>query len=526
MREGASHSRARWLPSLVWTIPLIAALLGVVLIARSVHSRGPTVTISFATAGGLERGKTRVKSKSVDIGTVRGIRLSHDLSHVLVTVELTKDAEKFAAKDTRFWVVAPRVGASGVSGLSALLNGPFIEADAGRSKALASDFVGLEAPPAVTIDEKGHRYRLHAETLGALDVGTSIFYRRDRVGQVIGYSIAKDGASVNIDVFVKAPFDQYVMTNTRWWRDSGVKVKVASNGVNIDMQSLASILSGGLAFEAPPDSPRQPQARDNTEFTLAANEAEATREPDGLPLRLMMYFDQSLRGLAVGAPVDFKGLVVGEVTNIGVHYDRRTRAFTMPVTMNLYPQRLRRLSSHGLPEMGTPEGKETMKAMVARGLRGQLRIANVLTGQLYVALSIFPEAKPAKANLDHDPIELPTVPGKLLALQSEAGDLAAKLDKMPLDEMGMNLNNSLKGADRKITHLSNEVLPPLSDNLDSVQQSLAGAGASLQQDSPFQVEVHQTLQGLMPTLQYFNAMSEYLQRHPESLLRGKAGDKP
>ncbi|MFX1676901.1 MlaD family protein [Paraburkholderia sp. A2WS-5] len=523
MREGASRSRARWLPSLVWTIPLVAALLGVVLIVRSANSRGPTVTISFAAAGGLERGKTRIKCKSVDIGIVRAIRLSHDLSRVLVTVELTRDAEKFTAKDSRFWVVAPRVGASGVSGLSALLNGPYIEADAGRSKQQASDFVGLEAPPAVTVDEKGHRYRLHAETLGALDVGSPIFYRRDRVGQVIGYSIGKDGASVNVDVFVKAPFDQYVMTNTRWWRESGVKVKIASNGVNIDTQSLASILAGGLAFEARPDSPPQPQAPDNTAFTLAANQAEAMREPDGLPLRVVMYFDQSLRGLAVGAPVDFQGIVIGEVTNIGIDYDRRARTLIMPVSMNVYPQRLRRLSRGEFPETHSIEGKAAMKAMVARGLRGQLRIANVLTGRLYVALSLFPEAKPAKADFDHDVIELPTVPSKVLALQNQAGEMAAKLDKVPLDEMGTNLNTSLQGMNRKMTSLSNDVLPPLSDALDATQQSLAGAGVFLQQGSPFHVEVHQSLQGLTPTLQYFNAMADYLERHPESLLRGKSG---
>ncbi|CAM2186522.1 paraquat-inducible protein B [Paraburkholderia sacchari] len=523
MKEGASHSRARWLPSLVWTIPLVAALAGVVLIVWSVHSRGPTVTISFATAGGLERGKTRIKSRSVDIGIVRAIRLSHDLSRVLVTVELTREAEKFTAKDSRFWVVAPRVGASGVSGLSALLNGPYIEADAGRSNEQASDFVGLEAPPAVTIDEKRHRCRLHAETLSALDVGSPIFYRRDRVGQVIGYSIGEDGGSVNVDVFVKAPFDQYVTTNTRWWRESGVKVKIASNGINIDTQSLASILAGGLAFEARPDSPPQPQAPDNMAFALAANEADAMREPDGLPLRVVMYFDQSLRGLAVGAPVDFQGIVIGEVTHIGVDYDRRKHAFIMPVSMNVYPQRLRRLSHGKFPETHSLEGIAAIKAMVARGLRGQLRIANVLTGRLYVALNVFPEAKPAKADFDHDAIELPTVPSKILALQSQAGEMAAKLDKIPLDEMGMNLNTSLKGVDQTITHFSNEVLPPLSDSLDSTQKSLAGAGALLQQDSPFHVELHQTLQGLTPTLQYFNAMADYLERHPESLLRGKSG---
>ena len=205
----------RWLPSLVWIVPLVAALIGIALVVKSVASRGPTITISFMTAEGLEPGKTKVKYKDVDIGSVRAIKLSPNLSRVLVTVELTKDAENFAKKDSRFWVVRARIGASGVSGLGTLLSGSYIGADAGRSDETASDFVGLETPPAVTIDEKGHRYTLHSDNLGSLDIGTPIFYRRIQVGQVTGYSLDKDGNGVTVQVFVSAPYDQYVGTNTR-----------------------------------------------------------------------------------------------------------------------------------------------------------------------------------------------------------------------------------------------------------------------------------------------------------------------
>jgi paraquat-inducible protein B len=516
----------RWLPSLVWIVPLLAALIGVALVVKSVSMRGPTITISFASAEGLETGKTKVKYKDVDIGSVRSIKLSPNRSHVLVTVELTKDAEAFAVKDSRFWVVRARIGASGVSGLSTLLSGSYIGADAGRSTESATDFVGLEAPPAVTIDEKGHRYTLHSETLGSLDIGTPIFYRRIQVGQVTGYSLDKDGTGVTVSVFVSAPYDQYVGTNTRWWHASGVNVQLDSSGIKVNTQSLATIVVGGLAFQAPPGQSAGPQAPDNATFALATDQADAMREPDGAPIRVVMYFNQSLRGLSVGAPVDFRGIALGQVTNIGIEYDPKEHNFTMPVTMDIYPLRLSRHSRNQTPMAGTPQGHELLKRLVERGLRGQLRTGNLITGQLYIALDMFPKVAPAKSDLDHDPIELPTVPNSLEELQLQVADIVKKLDKIPFDQIGTNLNESLKNANQLFGQVNNEVLPQLRGTLSEAQKTFGAAQATLQQDSPLQSDVHQAMQELTRTLQSLNSLSDYLERHPESLLRGKTGDNP
>jgi len=516
----------RWLPSLVWIVPLVAALIGVALVVKSVASRGPTITISFMTAEGLEPGKTKVKYKDVDIGSVRAIKLSPNLSRVLVTVELTKDAENFAKKDSRFWVVRARVGASGVSGLGTLLSGSYIGADAGRSDETASDFVGLETPPAVTIDEKGHRYTLHSDNLGSLDIGTPIFYRRIQVGQVTGYSLDKDGNGVTVQVFVSAPYDQYVGTNTRWWHASGVNVQLDSSGIKVNTQSLATVIVGGLAFEAPAGQAMGPQAPDNSTFTLADDETDAMKEPDGAPQHVVMYFNQSLRGLSVGAPVDFRGIVLGQVTGIGIEYDPKEHNFTMPVTMNLYPQRLSRRIHGEAPTPHTAQSQELVRRLVARGLRGQLRTGNLITGQLYVALDIFPKAPPAKVDVNRDPMELPTIPNSLEELQLQVADIAKKLDKIPFDQIGNNLNDSLKNANQLFDKVNDEILPQMRGTLDQAQKTFNAAQSTLQQDSPMQTDVHQALQELTRTLQSLNALSDYLERHPESLLRGKSGDKP
>ncbi|WP_027816837.1 PqiB family protein [Paraburkholderia bannensis] len=516
----------RWLPSLVWIVPLIAALIGVALVVKSVAMRGPTITISFMTAEGLEPGKTKVKYKDVDIGSVRAIKLSPNLSHVLVTVELTKDAENFAKKDSRFWVVRPRIGASGVSGLGTLLSGSYIGADAGRSEETASDFTGLETPPAVTIDEKGHRYTLHSENLGSLDIGTPIFYRRIQVGQVTGYSLDKDGTGVTVQVFVSAPYDQYVGTNTRWWHASGVNVQLDSSGIKVNTQSLATVVVGGLAFQAPSGQAMGPQAPDNSTFSLASDESEAMKEPDGAPVRVVMYFNQSLRGLSVGATVDFRGIVLGQVTDIGIEYDPKEHNFTMPVTMDLYPLRLSRRTRGEPPAPHTPQSRELVKRLVARGLRGQLRTGNLITGQLYIALDVFPKAGPAKADLDRDPMELPTVPNSLEELQQQVADITKKLNQIPFDKIGNNLNESLKNANQLFGKVNDEILPQMKGTLDEAQKTFSAAQSTLQQDSPLQSDVHQAMQELTRTLQSLNSLTDYLERHPESLLRGKSGDKP
>jgi paraquat-inducible protein B len=516
-----------WLPSLVWVIPLIAALIGVGLVVKSVLEKGPTINISFISAEGLEPGKTKVKYKDVDIGFVKTIKLAKNHSRVNVEVQLTKEAEDFAVKDSRFWVVRPRIGASGVSGLGTLLSGAYIGVDGGRSTETQTQFVGLESPPAVTVDQKGHQFTLRGESLGSIDIGSPVFYRRVQVGQVTGFSLDKDGTGVTVQVFVSAPFDQYVGTNSRWWHASGVDVRLDSSGFKLNTQSLATVIVGGLAFQSPPGQAVGVQAPNNMTFRLGSDEADAMREPDGEPVRVVMNFNQSLRGLAVGAPVDFRGIVLGQVTNIGVEYDPQTKNFNMPVTVDLYPDRLRRRTlGQPVPETGTEASHKMLLALVSHGLRGQLRTGNLLTGQLYVAIDLFPKAPKATVDISRDPIELPTIPNSLDELQLQIADIAKKLAQVPFDQIGNNLNTALKNADHLFSQLDKEVLPQTRDTLAAAKQTFSSAQATLQQDSPLQSDVHQALQELTRTLQSLNALSDYLERHPESLLRGKSGDKP
>jgi paraquat-inducible protein B len=515
----------RWLPSLVWLIPLLAAIIGGTLLFRTIFDQGPTVTVTFKTGEGLEAGKTRVKYKDVDIGIVTRITLNEDLSNVQTTIEMSKEARRFASGDTRFWVVRPNISASGVTGLGTLLSGSYIGVDAGKSTESKYDFVGLETAPPVTVDQKGKQFSLHAESLGSVDVGSPVFYRRVQVGQVIAFALDKEGRGVGLTVFINEPYVRYVTQNARWWHASGVDVRLDSSGFKLNTQSLAALVVGGLAFETATGEREGPPAPEGTTFNLTADQASAMREPDSAPVSTVFYFNQTLRGLAPGATVDFRGIVLGEVRSVSVEYDPVTRDFRMPVTVDLYPGRLGSRFASAMSVRDASARQDVLARMVERGLRAQLRTGNLLTGQLYVALDFFPKAAKVKIVANQEPFEVPTIPNSLDELQTQVASIARKLDQVPFEDIGKNVNEALKNANLLFQKLDSQVVPEMKDTLTAAKQTFGTAERVLQSDSPLQADVRQALQQLTQTLQTLNSLADYLERHPESLIRGKKGEK-
>ncbi|EJL80350.1 intermembrane transport protein PqiB [Variovorax sp. Varisp85] len=522
--------RREWLPSLIWLIPIVAALVGITLVARILLERGPEVVLTFKTAEGLEAGKTAVKYKDVQIGLVTHLRLARDRSHVRVLVQFNKDAKGFTAADSRFWVVRPRLDTSGISGLNTLLSGAYIGADAGVSEDTAGEFTGLETPPIVTRDDSGKQFLLRANDVGSLDVGSPVYFRRIKVGQVAAYELDGDGRGVTMRVFVNSPYDKFVGMNTRFWQASGIDAQLSASGFTLRTQSLATILLGGIAFQAPDDT-MGPVAKENAAFALAQDEAAAMKEPDGPSQPLLMYFNQSLRGLTPGAPVDFRGVVIGEVKSIGVEFDRAEREFRMPVLVQVYPDRLRRRAGESGTESRATQ-QERLRFLAEKGLRAQLRNGNLLTGQVYVALDFFPKAPPVKIDLTKNPVELPTVANSLDEIQSQVQEIATKLNKVPYEQIAGDLrttlaalNKTLTTTEQTVNRINNDVTPELAAAMKDVRKTVSSAERTLADDSPLQQDMRQTLQELTRAAGSVRVLTDYLERHPESLLRGKPDDR-
>ncbi|MBP0597787.1 MCE family protein [Herbaspirillum sp. LeCh32-8] len=519
--------RRNWLPSLVWLIPIIAAIVGLTLVAKILVDRGPVVTVSFRSAEGLEAGKTKVKYKDVDIGQVQAIKLAEDRSHVLVSIQLTKEASGFNAEDTRYWVVRPRIAASGISGLGTLLSGAYIGVDAGASDETRKEFVGLEQPPIVTRDASGRQFVLHTADLGSLDIGTPVFYRRIKVGQVMAYDLDEDGRGVTLRVFVNAPYDKFITLNSRFWHASGFDMELNASGFKLHTQALSTVVLGGIAFRDRDEDVKAEPAKEGTEYQLVDDEATAMKDPDGAPQTVLLYFDQSLRGLQPGATVDFRGVVLGEVKNIGIEYDRSKGEFRMPVTVQIFPDRLGRRFNQEVNGPRHPAA-ERLKFMVKRGLRAQLRNGNLLTGQLYVAIDFFPKAKPVQIDTDKVPLELPTIPGSLDELQTQLADIAGKLAKVPFDEIGRDLqttvktlNKTLSTAEQTAARINNDIAPEMMAAMKDARKTLNAAERTLSDDAPLQQDVRQTMQELSRAAASIRILTDYLQQHPESLIRGK-----
>ncbi|MDR6294066.1 paraquat-inducible protein B [Inquilinus ginsengisoli] len=534
----------------IWLIPIVAVLIAGYLGWITFSSQGPTITISFQAADGLEAGKTLIKHKEVVFGTVKTIALSEDLSHVEVTAEMTQAAAPHLNQDTRFWVVRPRLSASGgLTGFSTIVSGSYIELDPGKGESRRS-FTGLEDPPVVRADVPGTEFLLKADRIGSVGPGSPIFYRDVQVGQVMGFDADNLANGVTIHAFVRAPFDSQVRAKTNFWNASGISIGAGAQGLKIQLESLTAVLAGGIAFDTPDVGSAGEQAKAGTTFTLYKDQASVEEAEYTVRLPYLLYFDGSVGGLEPGANVEWRGIKVGRVSEVRLQYDAAQNRMRIPVLVELEPQRIEMVGAK--PGLGPKEYTDQVKALVGRGLRAQLKNGNLLTGQLIVTLDIFPDTyQQTVGEGDRYPI-LPTVQGQFDSVMRSASAILDKISALPIDQLVDQTNATLKtlqslAASPEIT----ESLRSLAGALSSTQQLLGQAntnlGPTLQQlppllaaaqqavrrlggtlgsdgygaDSGFKRDLTRLMGQVEDTLRSIRVLTDYLEQHPEALIRGK-----
>ncbi|WP_166267935.1 intermembrane transport protein PqiB [Marinobacter caseinilyticus] len=522
--------------SLVWLVPIVATIVGLSMLFKAWQETGPTIRISFQTAGSLTAEKSPIKYRNVVIGEVADVKLSSDHGQVIVTAKLNREAVDFTRQDSRYWVVRPRIGTEGISGLDTLLSGGFIAADPGTSAHRTESFTGLESPPPVTYGEPGKRFVVKAEDLGSLDIGSPIYYRKVRVGQLVSYELDHSGDSVNMDVFVSAPNDRFVTADTRFWNASGIRIGVSADGVEFDAESLVSVVTGGIAFATPPDGQAEP-AETDTSFRLYPTQ-EAALTPDKGPAQIIrMHFGHSLRGLREGAQVDFKGKKIGEVTEISLDYDPVTETFPVIVDAKVYPQligdaydKLLRTQTIDVGDNQQSLTQALFHQFVRQGLHAEARQNNLLTGQLYVALAFVPGAGTdvvADKNAGAV-VEIPTQFTSFDKIQDQLTDIVDRLSQIPFDRIADNLNGSLEELKQTLTSINRDTLPSTRNTLQGIDilvnemsATLQAATATFAYDSPERQRIGHTLNELERMSRSVRDLSDYLRRHPEALIRGR-----
>jgi paraquat-inducible protein B len=517
----------RWIPRLVWVVPIVAAVIGISLLFRNWENEGPRITISFLSGEGVQVGKTLVKYRDVTVGSVSDVGLSADHQTVVVSASLSKDAASLLKADAQFWIVRPRIGVGSVSGLDTLLSGVYIGMKTGTAALHKREFVGLENPPALSHGPRGRELELHAARAGSLAIGAPVYFRQFQVGRVIDENLKSDG-STRVTIFVEAPYDGFVKPVTRFWNASGIDVKLGTDGLNVQTESLAAVLAGGLAFDDGPTEAIPAAAGIPGQFTLYKNESEAMAPPDGDPHYVRMRFSQALRGLEVGAPVEFVGVDIGFVVAVDLGYDGHDKSFPVIVTAKLYPRRMGQ-AYEALAAQGKTESEETLAAFVGtlvnRGLRAQPRSGSLLTGKLYISLDFLPASPRAAFDASIRPLELPTVNGTFQELEANVGRLVKKVNDLPLEKIAADLHTDLTDLHETLSEIHTRVLPNAVDTLSALHGTLDSAGRTLDVESPLQRGLTETLSGSRSTLQAVRELADYIDRHPDALLRGRRAQK-
>ena len=495
--------------SIVWLVPLVAILIGAWIGYKAWSETGPTITITFKTADGLEAGKTKIKYKNVEVGEVKTIQLSQDTEDVEVTAEMHKGAKRFLNDQTRFWVVRARIDATGVTGLATLLSGAYIGVGPSSEGKSTRKFTGLEIPPVVSGDVPGKHFVLHTKNLGSIERDVPVYYRKFNVGRVEEVKLNDDGETLTVRIFINAPYDQWVNKTTKFWNASGIDFSMGASGIDVDTESLVSILIGGIAFESHDLDKDVSPAENNSEFTLYANRKDTLKRDDKIGFKYVLNFTESVRGLTVGAPVDFRGIQVGEVNDIELSLDTVNNKITIPVTITIDYGRIAFKGNVKTPEQLYATREERTNYLVKQGLRAQLQTGSLLTGQLYIGFDFFPDAPPFVIDWDAKIPEFPSMPGTLGAIKHDITSILKKADTMmtQVEELSYKLNHNLE--------------PELSDTLKQATKTLATIQDTLKDDSPLQQDLQMALRELTKAARSIKTLADYLERHPESLIGGK-----
>lgn len=512
--------------SIVWLIPLVAALIGAWLAYKTISEKGPTITLTFENAEGLEAGKTKIKYKDVEIGQVESIRLSKDLSHVVLTANLDKDAEQYLSENTRFWVTRARVTASQITGIGTIFSGAYIGIDPGKPGKPARAFKGLETPPVITTGAPGRYYMLRADRLGSLDIGVPVYFRQIKVGQVVAYDLAKDGQAVNAKIFVNAPHHDLVRENTRFWNAGGIDVSLSASGLQVNTESMVSVLLGGVAFETPLNLEPGEIAKDGHLFRLYDNREQSYQKTYLEKRHLVLFFNESVRGLAPGAPVEFRGIKIGQVVDVSLQFEGEKMAFQIPVLIEVEPERITIVGKKPTP------GDKLLERFIQRGLRAQLKTGNLLTGQLIVEVDFYPNAARREITYAGKYPVVPTVPTPLQAASETLGKFLDRLDKLPLEQTVAELRQGVQALNETITvtqglvsRLGEEVAPQARATLEQTEKTLASVERLVRSDAPLSQDLQQALREFAEAARSIRVLTDYLERHPDSIIYGKGNER-
>lgn len=531
------RSAQRW--NVVWAIPILALLIGGWMLYQNISAKGPEIRVRFETAEGIAAGKTEVRCRSVSVGRVTRVELDDDLKSVLVYCRLDSGNEVLLRKGTRFWVVRPRVSAADVSGLGTLLTGVYIELEPGDGELGARKWIGLETPPATSSSVPGRRLTLVSEEAASLSVGAPIYYRGYEVGRIEKRELDADGRRIIYDAFIREEYQGLVRRNTKFWNTSGIDVSAGVYGFKIRTPSVQAMISGGVSFAVPEGADPGRLAKDGSVFQLHNDMDSANSSTFEPTLQLLLLFDQSVRGLSVSAPVEYRGIVIGRVTSISFDYVQEPGNQKVPVLVEVDPALLRATGEDIAPEEEIP----ILEEGIEKGLRATLKTGSLLTGAMYVDFDYYPEEETLKLTYQGDYPVVPTLTSGFGQMEVQLASILKKIDSLPMEETmeqfklaaqetattvseaKLALKQIEEAAATARETMQNPAFKQLPEDLQKSLSTLDKSVSSMGPDGAIQGDLLRTLDELRSTMRAMEALSDTIKQKPNSLLFGKEESK-
>ncbi|MGH1462339.1 MAG: intermembrane transport protein PqiB [Neptuniibacter sp.] len=513
--------------SSIWVLPIIALCIGGWMVYSDWSQRGKLVSISFITADGIEAGKTKIKVRNVEVGKVESVKLNYPDNNVLVYARIGTDAEDLLLKNTKFWVVRPRVEAGGVSGLGTLLSGAYIEMAPGDKGKQPDQYIGLEEPPVTSATEPGLRLELVSDSGNSLSVGDAVLFRGFSVGRIERVSFDTEAKNALYGVFIQAPYDQLVSTDSRFWNMSGINLNLSANGVNVQTGTLDTLLSGGITFDVLDGERQGNRAEDGDRFRLYPDFNSVKERPYAYFNEYLLLFDQSVRGLVVGAPVEFRGVRVGTVEHISFRIGASSVISDprIPVVIRLEPGRF----GYQDEESILVGAHNQLSNWVVRGLRASLKSGNLVTGSLYVDLDIYPDAiEESVTHMDGYSV-IPTAAGGFVQLENKLISVLGKIEQLKVEPLIGKLDGMVESSETAIVQLNrtlrqietltkNDKTVALPAELHNTLKEIRLAAQGVTPDSRLYVEMNRSLQTLQQTLNRLQPILKTLDEKPNALI--------
>lgn len=517
--------------SKIWIIPMVALLIGGGMIWDYFNDRGTAIKVSFLTAEGLEANKTKIKTRNVDVGLVTKVHFSKDRSRIIAEIEIDKDMDDFLRADSLFWVVKPRVGVEGVTGLSTLLSGSYIELSPGSSEEFEDDFVGIESPPITPSNASGLRLVLVSKGGKPLSVGNPVIYRGFSVGKVEAFEFDAVNRKAIYDLFIESPYDALITENTYFWNVGGLSVETTNTGLKVNMPSIDTLISGGVQFDVPNDLPLGEKVLDHDIFTLYPDESSTyeAREYDYIEYALLV--EDSVGGLYAGAPVEYRGIRIGTVVTPFLTYEQSKKYQELdnddriPVIIKIEPKRIVGSFSEESKEEFTQEFNRNIK----RGMVASIESASLIFGSLKVSLNFEGKAIQSIDQFGPYPI-IPTTSGGLGKITSKVNSVLTKFDQLALEKTVDGANKTLASLDSALLELTQllkeDSTQKIPENLNKVMAELQKTLQGFQPNLRIYGELEETMSELRDTLNSLQPLLKEIDNKPNSLIfsGSEAGD--